>query len=183
MMKKLIIALACVLLACLTSVQASTYTNFPASVGTGGGLPAIYAGGMYVLKSSWDTRGSGYMQQGALANGNTIQMIYIPAGTVVLGVGLYVNNGATAASAATLSVGDSAGAAYWLAATNVCTTGNATWSLMTTGANDGTNYAVVATANSAGKLYTAADYILVTVAGAPTNLMFTVKAVATPLGP
>jgi len=185
MMKKFLSMLACVLLVASTSIQASTYTNYPASVGTGGGLPAIYSGRTYVLESSWDTRGSGYMQNGPLTTGQTIKMIYIPADTVVLGVGLHLDNPAAAASASQLTVGDSAGAAYWLAAAYV--TNGATASLWSTPVltktSTDTNSAAITTTpyNGLGKLYTSADYILVTVTGAPTNVAFTVKALAIPL--
>lgn len=181
MMKKFLSALACVLLVATTSSQGAAYTNYPASVGTGGGLPAVYSGQSYLLKTSWD-----WATQGHIATGDTIKMIYIPANTFVQGVGIAITTPAPTVSA-TVSIGDSSGAATWLAATSVT---NATtlsyWSTPTlTGTAFNTNSLSFTwtPANGLGKLYTSADYILLTFSGAPTNINFTVKAAAYPMNP
>lgn len=174
-MQKFMLALSVLLIA--LSVQAGTYTNYPTSTSTNDGLPASTMGKVAVLESSWTTD---------LTTGQSVNMIYIPKNTFVFGVGLFIDTFATAASGASLTIGDSSSATDWLGTTYVTNgasrsawttfAGTATW------AGTGTNQAVTATANTTGKMYTTADYILVTVSGGPTNLDFTVKAVAVPLG-
>lgn len=182
-MKKFITMLAVVALMAL-GVQATTYTNYPASVGTGGGLPAQFSGGAYLLKAIWNTASVSQGGNGMLANGDIIWMIYIPAGTYVHGVGIYLGTPAHTASGASITVGDSSAVDNWLTTTYVTNGAAATvWSTPSTfimaPVTGGTITA--GPVNSLGKLYTSADYIKVVVSGAPTNLVLTVKAVAFPI--
>lgn len=176
-MKKFIIMLACVLLVAIQCSYGAAYTNYPASVGTGGGLPAIYAGRTYVLESSWTTD---------LGSGDTVKMIYIPANTFVQGVGLQIDT-VSSGSGSAVSIGDSSASTNWLNATSVTNSANGmcAWSVpVITKAilSTGDLTTVSAPYSALGKVYTSADYILVTVGTAvPTNLDFTVKALAIPL--
>jgi hypothetical protein len=177
MMKKFISAMTCLLLIAVASVQAGSYTNYSTSVGTAGGLPAIYSGGAYLLQSRWDT-GTGPQQHGAIVSGDTIRMIPIPANTFVQYVGYYLNTPAATGSGASIAVGDSTASNTWVAATTITngTPNVAVFAPYT--ALAGTNTTPVAV----GKLYTSADYIKVTFSGTPSGLIFTVKALAYPVG-
>ncbi len=94
----------------------------------------------------------------SVTNGDVLKLIALPKGAFVLGVATTINKAATAAT--TMSIGDStSGTTY---ATTLAVTGAA-----------GT---IIVPGSYTGKLYTAADYISATVAGAsPTVGQITVS--------
>jgi len=115
-----------------------------------------------------------------VANGDVVQALNIPAGTIVQGVFTRVITAEGAACTAT--VGDGAAAAAWDASVNLnaaAGTMTAPSAALTEGAPN--TYADVNA--PAGKLYSAADTIDLTMGAAAANAVFDIYAVCIDLNP
>ena len=176
-MKKITSILALVAFMAL-SVSAATWTNYQGST-TATGLPSYALTGFYELSSTWD-----FAANNAAAN-DSVQMLIIPPGTLVVNVGYDLVTRETTASAC-LNVGDSAATNTWVTHTSITNTAAAyTYVLGTAVATTGnaiaTNGTPLVLTSTFGKLYTASDYITIQPQTAAVAAKVTVKALCIPL--
>lgn len=187
-----IVQVLALFLACVGSVVAGTFTNFPAGTGTSGDLPGYAAGGTYVLSATYNAKVEGefdsarsYKTTNVLAAADVVQMIQIPSNVWVQAVALSLDTAAENPSTF-ICLGDGSGTNSWLANTSVTGTpvsAISSWAGTAPVGLTGVTVNVALTGYSAGKLYAAPDTIDAILWGASTTntLKFTVKAICVPL--
>ena len=168
MNKKIIAFVTAALIGAVSAFAADTYNL---TVGGTNTMPAIYAGGTYVLESplvSFTASDTGTAS-------DTYQLIGIPAGTWVQKVAVEVT--AKQLATANLDIGDGSDTDGWFdGLTGTYLTTNWLTMTPTVGPTNATGYSEQVGYSAFGKVYTAADTIDLLIGATASNITLKVKA-------